>query len=114
LVSGRLAVQRKALAQLRDDVADAVTDCADDVCVNLAAGGMIACTATGATPFYARAERYGEAADGANEGVADVSRLPTYPIDRLVTDHDASDRKADHVLVNTGKDFFDEFGNETN
>ena len=85
-------------------VADAVTDYADDdVYVNLAAGGkvtaiggMIACMATGATPFYVRAERYGEAADGASEGVADVSRLPTYPIDRPSTEQVAV---LEHLVV---------------
>lgn len=65
----------------------------DDVFVNLASGGkvtaiggMIACMATGATPFYARAKRYGEYADGASEGIADISRLPTYPIERPTTE----------------------------
>ena len=59
-----------------------------EVYVNLASGskvtaigGMIACMATGATPYYVRAERYAEA-DGVSEGVAEISRLPTYPIDR--------------------------------
>lgn len=71
-------------------IAAAITANADDeVYVNLASGskvtaigGMIACMATGATPYYARAERYGDEADGVSEGVAELSQLPTYPIDR--------------------------------
>ena len=74
------------LATARDD---------DDVFVNLASGskvtaigGMIACMATGATPYYVRAERYGDATEsGVSEGVAEISRLPTYPIDRPERQH---------------------------
>lgn len=71
-------------------IAEAITANSDDeVYVNLASGskvtaigGMIACMATEATPYYARAERYGDEADGVSEGVATLSQLPTYPIDR--------------------------------
>ena len=60
-----------------------------DVYVNLASGskvtaigGMIACMATGATPYYVRAERYAAETDGdVAEGVAEISKLPTYPMD---------------------------------
>jgi len=61
----------------------------DDVHVNLASGskitaigGMVACMATGATPYYVRAERYAVETDGdVAEGVREVTRLPTYPMD---------------------------------
>jgi len=61
----------------------------EEVFVNLASGtkitaigGMIACMATGATPYYVRAERYGPMTDGAvAEGVREIVELPTYPMD---------------------------------
>ncbi len=61
----------------------------DDVYVNLASGskvtaigGMIACMATGATPYYVRAERYAAESDGDTaEGIRSVTELPTYPME---------------------------------
>jgi len=61
----------------------------DDVFVNLASGskitaiaGMIACMATGATPYYVRAERYAAETEGdVAEGVRSLTELPTYPVD---------------------------------
>lgn len=60
-----------------------------DVYVNLASGskvtaigGMIACMATGATPYYVRAERYAAESDGDTaEGIREVTELPTYPME---------------------------------
>jgi len=62
---------------------------ADDVYVNLASGtkitaigGMIACMATGATPFYVRAAAYGPRTDAdVAEGIRSLVELPTYPIE---------------------------------
>ncbi|MCU4800856.1 DUF6293 family protein [Halobacteria archaeon HArc-gm2] len=71
-------------------VAELATRFADhDVYVNLASGskvtaigGMIACMATGATPYYVRAERYAAETDGETaEGIRDVTELPTYPME---------------------------------
>ncbi|MFB6074447.1 MAG: DUF6293 family protein [Haloarculaceae archaeon] len=71
-------------------VAEVATEFADhDVFVNLASGskvtaigGMIACMATGATPYYVRAERYAaETDDDTAEGVREITELPTYPMD---------------------------------
>ncbi|WP_276255169.1 DUF6293 family protein [Halomontanus rarus] len=66
----------------------------EDVSVNIASGskvtavaGAIACMATDATPYYVRAERYGEAADSVSEGVEAIYELPTYPIDRPSREH---------------------------
>ncbi|PSP32480.1 hypothetical protein BRC64_06585 [Halobacteriales archaeon QH_10_67_22] len=43
-----------------------------------AIGGMIACIATGATPYYVRAERYAAETDGdVAEGIREVTQLPT-------------------------------------
>jgi hypothetical protein len=61
----------------------------DDVYVNLSSGskvtaiaGMIASMATGATPFYVRAEHYAtETESGVAEGVREITELPTYPMD---------------------------------
>jgi hypothetical protein len=47
-----------------------------------AIGGMIACMATGATPYYVRAEHYAAETDGdVAEGIRDVTELPTYPME---------------------------------
>lgn len=62
----------------------------DDVYVNLATGskvtaigGMIACMATNATPYYVRAETYGDNDDQpVSEGVRGINELPAYPIDK--------------------------------
>lgn len=66
----------------------------EDVSVNIASGskvsavgGAIACMATGATPYYVRAERYGAEADSVSEGVEAIYELPTYPIDRPSREH---------------------------
>lgn len=65
----------------------------DDVYVNLATGskvtaigGMIACMATGATPYYVRAKRYGPEGEHPPKtpvsfGVAGIDELPAYPIE---------------------------------
>ena len=65
-----------------------------DVSVNIASGskvtavgGAIACMATDATPYYVRAERYGEDAESVSEGVEAIYELPTYPIDRPDREH---------------------------
>jgi hypothetical protein len=71
-------------------VAELATRFADhEVYVNLASGskvtaigGMIACMATGATPYYVRAERYAAETDGdVAEGIREVTELPTYPME---------------------------------
>ena len=71
-------------------VAELATRFADhEVYVNLASGskvtaigGMIACMATGATPYYVRAEHYAAETDGdVAEGIREVTELPTYPMD---------------------------------
>ena len=67
----------------------ATTFAEHEVSVNLASGskvtaigGMIACMATGATPYYVRAERYAAETDGdVAEGVREITELPTYPMD---------------------------------
>lgn len=64
----------------------------DDVYVNVssgskisAIGGMIACMATGATPYYAHPLSYGredlEKPEPVSEGLEDISELPAYPVD---------------------------------
>lgn len=72
----------------------AARNAGEDVSVNIASGskvtavaGAIACMATDATPYYVRAERYGEAADSVSEGVEAIYELPTYPIDRPSREH---------------------------
>ena len=71
-------------------IAELATEFADhDVSVNLASGskvtaigGMIACMATGATPYYVRAQRYAAETDGdVAEGIREMTELPTYPMD---------------------------------
>jgi len=71
-------------------IAELATRFADhDVYVNLATGskvtaigGMIACMATGATPYYVRAEHYAAETDGdVAEGICEVTELPTYPME---------------------------------
>ncbi|WP_226012863.1 DUF6293 family protein [Halomicrobium salinisoli] len=71
-------------------IAELATRFADhEVYVNLASGskvtaigGMIACMATGATPYYVRAERYAAETDGdVAEGIREVTELPTYPME---------------------------------
>ncbi|MEY7852113.1 DUF6293 family protein [Natrarchaeobius sp. A-rgal3] len=66
----------------------------EDVFVNVASGSKvtaigaaIACMVTDATPYYVRAERYGEEADSVSEGVEAIYELPTYPIDRPSREH---------------------------
>lgn len=91
----------------------------DDVYVNLAAGskvtaigGMIACMATGATPYYVRAERYAAETDGdVAEGVRSITDLPTYPMDSpdpqqvAVLDYlDRTERTRKRDLIAFGKD----------
>ncbi|SIS19714.1 HFX_2341 family transcriptional regulator domain-containing protein [Natronorubrum thiooxidans] len=58
----------------------------DDVKVNISTGskitaisGMLACMLTGATPYYVKAEDYGD--EPVSKGVEDVISLPAYPID---------------------------------
>jgi len=91
----------------------------DDVYVNLASGskvtamgGMIACMATDATPYYVRAEKYAEQTDsGVSEGVAEITQVPTYPIERPSRQHVAV---LDYVATSgttTKKDLI-EFGEE--
>ncbi|WP_436912122.1 HFX_2341 family transcriptional regulator domain-containing protein [Halosimplex marinum] len=70
-------------------VAELATRFSDhEVYVNLASGskvtaigGMIACMATGATPYYVRAQRYAAETDGdVAEGIREITELPTYPM----------------------------------
>lgn len=77
-------------------VAELATRFSDhDVYVNLASGskvtaigGMIACMATGATPYYVRAERYAAETDGdVAEGIREVTELPTYPMESPEPQH---------------------------
>jgi len=77
-------------------VAELATRFADhEVYVNLASGskvtaigGMIACMATGATPYYVRAERYAAETDGdVAEGIRSVTELPTYPMESPEPQH---------------------------
>jgi hypothetical protein len=66
-----------------------------EVYVNLASGskvtaigGMIACMATGATPYYVRAERYAaETDDDVAEGIHSITELPTYPMESPEPQH---------------------------
>lgn len=58
----------------------------DDVKVNIstgskitAIGGMFACMMTGATPYYVRAEDYGD--EPVSKGMKKTIQVPTYPID---------------------------------
>jgi hypothetical protein len=64
----------------------------DEVYVNVssgskisAIGGMIACMATGATPYYVHPKSYGredlEKPEPVSEGMDDISELPAYPVD---------------------------------
>ena len=60
----------------------------DDVRVSVATGdemtavdATIACMTTGATAYFVRPEEYTADEEPAGVGVADVERLPTYPID---------------------------------
>jgi hypothetical protein len=74
-------------------IAEIATDYSnDDVYVNLATGskvtavaGMIACMVTGATPYYVRAEQYGEdegvPETPVSQGVTGIEELSRYPID---------------------------------
>ena len=76
------------------EIAETITEHRDDeVYVNLATGSkvtaiadMIACMATGATPYYVRAERYGQETDQpptepVSYGVEGIDELPAYPIE---------------------------------
>ena len=82
------------------EIAKTITEHRDDeVYVNLATGskvtaiaGMIACMATGATPYYVRAERYGPETDQpptepVSYGVAGIDELPAYPIEGPAPQH---------------------------
>ena len=101
-------------------VAELATRFSDhEVYVNLASGskvtaigGMIACMATGATPYYVRAERYAAETDGdVAEGIREVTELPTYPMESPepqqvavmnYVDREGGARKRD--LIEFGKD----------
>lgn len=91
----------------------------DDVYVNLSSGskitaisGMIACMATGATPYYVRAERYAAETEGdIAEGIHTITELPTYPMDSPDVQHiailshlynEGEVRKSD--LINYGRE----------
>lgn len=82
------------------EIAETITDYRDDeVYVNLATGskvtaiaGMIACMATGATPYYVRAERYGleteqPPTEPVSYGVAGIDEMPAYPIEGPSPEH---------------------------
>ena len=82
------------------EVAETITKYREDeIYVNLATGskvtaiaGMIACMATGATPYYVRAERYGPETDHpptepVSYGVAGIDELPAYPIEGPAPQH---------------------------
>jgi hypothetical protein len=100
-------------------VAELATRFADhEVYVNLASGskvtaigGMIACMATGATPYYVRAQRYAAETDGdVAEGIREITELPTYPMQSpepqhvAVMDHlDAEDGARKRDLIDFGK-----------
>jgi hypothetical protein len=101
-------------------VAELATRFADhEVYVNLASGskvtaigGMIACMATGATPYYVRAEHYAAETDGdVAEGIHSVTELPTYPMESpepqhvAVMDHvDREDGARKRDLIDYGKE----------
>jgi len=100
-------------------VAELATRFADhEVYVNLASGskvtaigGMIACMATGATPYYVRAQRYAAETDGdVAEGIREITELPTYPMQSpepqhvAVMDHlDREDGARKRDLIDFGK-----------
>jgi hypothetical protein len=101
-------------------VAELATEFADhEVYVNLASGskvtaigGMIACMATGATPYYVRAERYAAETDGdVAEGIRSITELPTYPMESPEPQHvavmdyvDSNDGARKRDLIDFGKD----------
>ncbi|WP_436931941.1 HFX_2341 family transcriptional regulator domain-containing protein [Halosimplex halobium] len=100
-------------------VAELATRFSDhEVYVNLASGskvtaigGMIACMATGATPYYVRAQRYAAETDGdVAEGIREITELPTYPMQSpepqhvAVMDHlDREDGARKRDLIDFGK-----------
>ncbi|WP_436923666.1 HFX_2341 family transcriptional regulator domain-containing protein [Halosimplex amylolyticum] len=101
-------------------VAELATRFADhEVYVNLASGskvtaigGMIACMATGATPYYVRAKRYAAETDGdVAEGIRDITELPTYPMQSPEPQHvavmdylDREDGTRKRDLIDFGKE----------
>jgi len=101
-------------------VAELATRFADhEVYVNLASGskvtaigGMIACMATGATPYYVRAEHYAAETDGdVAEGIHSVTELPTYPMESPEPQHVAVMDYADREDGARKRDLID-FGKE--
>ncbi|WP_123537266.1 HFX_2341 family transcriptional regulator domain-containing protein [Halosimplex salinum] len=100
-------------------VAELATRFADhEVYVNLASGskvtaigGMIACMATGATPYYVRAQRYAAETDGdVAEGIREITELPTYPMESPEPQHvavmdylDREDGTRKRDLIDFGK-----------
>ncbi|QLH79210.1 hypothetical protein HZS55_18785 [Halosimplex rubrum] len=100
-------------------VAELATRFSDhEVYVNLASGskvtaigGMIACMATGATPYYVRAQHYAAETDGdVAEGIREITELPTYPMQSpepqhvAVMDHlDRADGARKRDLIEFGK-----------
>ncbi|MFC7195787.1 DUF6293 family protein [Halosimplex aquaticum] len=100
-------------------VAKLATRFADhEVYVNLASGskvtaigGMIACMATGATPYYVRAKRYAAETDGdVAEGIREITELPTYPMQSPEPQHvavmdylDREDGARKRDLIDFGK-----------
>ncbi|WP_135362782.1 HFX_2341 family transcriptional regulator domain-containing protein [Halosimplex halophilum] len=101
-------------------VAELATRFADhEVYVNLASGskvtaigGMIACMATGATPYYVRAQRYAAETDGdVAEGIREITELPTYPMQSPEPQHvavmdylDREDGARKRDLIDFGKE----------
>jgi len=101
-------------------VAELATRFSDhEVYVNLASGskvtaigGMIACMATGATPYYVRAEHYAAETDGdVAEGIHSVTELPTYPMESPEPQHvavmdyiDREDGARKRDLIDYGKE----------
>lgn len=101
-------------------IAELATRLADhDVYVNLATGskvtaigGMIACMATGATPYYVRAERYAAETDGdVAEGIREVTELPTYPMEHpdpqqvaIMAHLEAENGATKRALIDLGED----------
>ncbi|WP_415382875.1 DUF6293 family protein [Halosimplex sp. TS25] len=101
-------------------VAELATRFADhEVYVNLASGskvtaigGMIACMATGAKPYYVRAQRYAAQTDGdVAEGIREITELPTYPMQSPEPQHvavmdylDREDGARKRDLIDFGKE----------
>jgi hypothetical protein len=72
---------------------------------------MIACMATGATPYYVRAQRYAAETDGdVAEGIREITELPTYPMQSPEPQHvavmdylDRGDGARKRDLIDFGK-----------